>query len=246
MKWIYTLIFGCLASVMLQAQEEGYFEPPGSEERTIVDFTIEMEMGFPIRNFKTKMEKSVLLGKAFGAFYHFKSLPISAGLRIGDFSYDHVRRQFDTGDGVQKTKNKIWIWTGVLRGELETNLPFDIYFEGIFGLRRYFMKTYSKYYPRLVIGGNDDDNTRFNRATLHSDWGMVYGGAVGAKIKLASNSEIALDLQLGYKQSGTGEFYIHDGLSGVADLPLDNYVFRRSVMSMLFFKMGLSLAIRPD
>lgn len=245
MKFIYAILLVLLTSLTLLAQEDVEFDTHYTP-RTIVDVTVEMEMGFPIRDFKSKMEKSMLVGKAFGAFYHFENLPISAGLRIGDFSYDHVRREFDTEDGVQKTKNKIWIWTGVLRGEMETNLPFDLYFEGIFGLRRYFMKTYSKYYPSVTISGDDDDDARFNRAVLHSDWGMVYGGAVGAKIMLTKSDDVALDLQFGYKQSRAGYFFIHDGLSGVAYEPLDNYVERRAVMSMLFGKVGLSLAIRPE
>ncbi|MCB0652398.1 MAG: hypothetical protein KDC85_14065 [Saprospiraceae bacterium] len=229
----------------MQAQEEADTEPVFSADEPIFDLTVEMEMGFPIRDFKHKIDKGVLWGKGIGLFYHFEAVPVEAGLRFGGFSYDHTRRKFDSGLAVQKTKNKIWIWTAVIRGEPDFNLPFKIYFEGTLGLRRYYSHTYSKYYGSALFSDEDDDG-RFDEAKLNSDWGMVYSGAVGVKILLEKNYGSALDFQFGLKQSRSGYFLVRNDLSQVQEEPIDNYNEEVGSLSMLSFRIGLSLPIFPD
>lgn len=229
----------------MQAQEESDTEPVLSADHPMFDLTVEMETGFPIRDFKTKIDKQVVWWKGLGLFYHLETVPVVAGLRFGGFSYDHVKRKFDSGLAVQKTKNKIWIWTAVIRGEPDFNLPFQIYFEGTIGVRRYYTHTYSKYYGSALFNDEDDDE-RFDEARLNSDWGMVYSGAVGVKILLEKNYGSALDFQFGLKQSRSGYFLVRNDLQQVQEEPIDNYYEEVGSLSMLSFRVGLSLAIFPD
>ena len=235
--------FSCLT--LLGAQTDSLPDYPDGNDspgRAFLDIVLELEMGFPLADFKSEMDKGMMIGKGIGVFYRLKKMPMDLGLRFGDFAYDNVRRKFTDADGidlVQKTKNKIWVWYGAVRIEPKATHALNIYFEGALGWRRYYTKVFSKE-TCCSFGGGDEDN-RFDKATLNSDWALVYGGAVGTKIILEKKFNSALDLQIGFKQSNPGRFYIHNGSLQVATEPIDNLIERKAEFSMLSIKLGISL-----
>lgn len=208
------------------------------EGRAFLELIPELEIGFPIGDFREGMDRVIMVGKGVSVFYRFKDKPIDLGVRFGDYSYDHLTREFTDFDGidlVQKTKNKIWIWYGAMRIEPKLNLPFPLYFETAIGWRRYYTKSFFR------EEGTFSENDRFDRFTVHSEWGAVYGGAIGVKIILEKDYNTSLDIQLGFKQSGTGVYHIHNGNDEILEAPLDNLIRQRSDLSLLSLKIGLSL-----
>jgi len=246
MKSICTIILAFLYPLCFYAQEENISEAESSNGRAILSIIPELEIGFPIGEFKNQIDKGVMLGKGVSIFYRLKKMPIDLGLRFGDFSYDHVRRKFD--GKVQKTKCKIWNWYGAFRFEPQIKFPVQPYFEGSLGVNRFYTKTYTKqigaYFLSVLF--DEDIDVRFDKASLNSDWGMTYGSAIGFYYYFDKEYNSALDVQVGFRTSNAGRFYIKNDRSIIQEEPLDNYEERNGAMSMISLKIGLSLFIVPQ
>jgi len=241
----FLFIFG-LSPLFIFAQDSLDFEPSYVGDRAFLDIVPEMEIAFPLGDFHSKIGKNVMPGKGMSIFYRLKNQPVDIGLRLGDIPYDNVKRNFqDSLDGVdlvQKSKNKIWLWYGVVRYEPAIDFVVQPYFEASFGFNRYFTKTFTKE-ANVVFTNEEDNNPRFDRATLNSDWGRTYGGAVGVKIILEHESNTALDLQVGYRSSDVGGFMIKNDLREVQVEPIDNFEERRGALSLVSLKIGLSVLV---
>ena len=243
MKKIAFIFFGVFVWNVAVAQTDVIPPGNGGEKeyyRAFLDVIPEIEVGFPIDDFASAIDRPVLIGKGVSIFYRLRNLPVDIGVRFGDFSYDHLTRRFTDVDGirlVQKTKNKIWVWYGAVRVEPKFNLPIPVYFEGAIGWRRFYTKTFFRERGGIPL----ENGQSFDRATLNSDWSGVYGGAIGIKIPLEKNYGTALDLQIGFKRSNTGEFYKDNNSSAVAEDPLNNLELQRSGLSILSLKIGISL-----
>ncbi len=243
MKSICIIITAFLTPLFLGAQEDTVSDSTYTSGRAFLDIIPEIEIGFPIGDFQNKMDRQTILGKGIAVFYRLKNQPVDIGLRYGDFAYDNVKRNFrDSIDGanlVQKTKNKIWILYGAMRYEPIVDLPIQPYIEGSIGMNRFYTKTFTKV-SNLVLSNEDNDN-RFDEATLNSDWGLSYGAAIGFKLVLEKTYQTALDVQMGYRSSDVGTFYVKKDLPTAQAEPLDNYFERRGALSTLSFKIGISV-----
>ncbi len=214
--------------------------------KPIAEVLLDAELGVPIGNFRTEMDRTSMAGIGLGVYFKTKQKSIDIGFRIGSFSYDHIRREYseDNNEYVQKTKNKIGIYNAAVRYEPSSSLPFRTYFEGTIGLRRYHTKTYSKLLGYQLFDNDKSDN-KFDKDKLHTDIGLVIGGAAGVKIILGENGS-SLDLQVGYKMSKSGEFYIRNHAIDVQAKPIDNLIGRQAAISMLSFKVGFSFLLRSS
>lgn len=240
MKIKITILIVLFCSINSLAQEDVLPELEPFRSRAFLNIIPEMEVGFPLADFQDDIDRSVLWGKGISIFYRLRNKPIDIGLRFGDFSYDHVKRIYDGNR--QKTKNKIWNWHAAFRFEPILKLPFQPYFEGSLGLNHYRTKTYTKQIGAQLFSilFNQDADTRFDEANLHSDWATNYGGAIGCYFFLSKNHHSAIDVQVGYRSGGEAKFYVEKGGSLKED-PLDNYVEKEGALSMVSFKIGISL-----
>jgi hypothetical protein len=240
MKVNCIILIGLLSSLFSFAQENVFPESAASQNREFLNIIPEVEVGFPIGDFQDKIDKGVLWGKGVSIFYRLRNRPIDIGLRFGDFSYDHVKRIYDGNR--QKTKNKIWNWHAAFRFEPITKLLFQPYFEGSLGLNHYKTKTYTKQIGAQLFSilFDQNSNVRFDEARLHSDWATNYGGAIGCYFFLNKKHHSAIDVQVGYRSGRSAKFYVEKG-GGIEEEPLDNYEERQGAMSMISFKIGISL-----
>ena len=117
------------------------------------------------------------------------------------------------------------------------------YLEGSAGFQRFFTRTYTKErgFTITFFEEDSDVNPRFDKQTLHSDWGWTMGGTAGLKIILGQKYQSALDLQIAYRQGAAGRFYIRNAGANVEPEPLDNFDRRRAALSMVSFKIGFSI-----
>lgn len=215
---------------------EGYHLRP-----THLKLEFGLGLGLPTGHFKSEIDKGLIGGKSFGLMCHIGKSAVDVGFRATDFSYDHVRRRYDSDNYTQITKNKIWVWSGVFRNEIKMKHPFSFYFEGSVGLRRFYTKTYSKRNECFILRlGNENTDNRFDRKKLHSDWGVAYGGAIGIIFRLRKALYSSLYFQLGINQSNRGDFYARNGRTLVDTVPLNNYNRHNGALSMLFLEFGAS------
>ncbi len=240
-----TILLALAFPLFLLGQDEGDLGESTNSGRAFLNIIPEMEFGIPISRFQRKMNKQLMVGKGIAVYYRMKKRPINVGLRIGDFSYDNIKRKFEDADEinlVQKTKNKIWIWYGAARFEPEVGLPIQPYIEASFGLTRFHTKTYTKETGFLAfLLSDEDESNRFDEASLHSDWGTTYGSAIGCYIYLGKKRHAAIDLQVGYRGGSADKFNIRNDLKEIQEEPLDNFDEQQSKITMFSFKVGFSI-----
>ena len=235
------LAFPCF----LWGQSNSHSHPDYEGQIPFFRFFPELDAAVPIGAFGEQMNKSVLIGKGFSVLVPLKNQPISFGLRLGDYSYDHVSRNL--GSAVQKNKNKIWNHYGVLRYEPSTRLPIQPYLEGAFGLNRFYSKTYKKpkytllfFILAALLGQEDFDDVRFDQSRLHSDFGKCYGGAIGGYWVFDHKYNTALDFQIGLRMASQGSYLVRKSQSGWQVDPIDYFLLREGTMTMLSFKISVS------
>ncbi|TNE58450.1 MAG: hypothetical protein EP344_09990 [Bacteroidetes bacterium] len=242
MKHLFPLFLVIISSFGLLAQTDTVTAPPVvdySPRRTPVMLEFDLGMGFPAGHFRSEIDRGVLFGKSISLLLQMRDFPLEIGFRFAGFSYDHVRRRYDSGNYVQVTKNKIWLWRGIFRFEQQLRHPIAFYLEGTLGWRRYYTKTYSKETGFLVFLSDREDNTRFDKRKLHSEWGPAYGGAIGIRYRFREETASGAFIQVGYDHSRAGDFYARTGNLPEQEDPLSNYTRNHAALSMLTVKIGL-------
>ncbi len=235
----------CFSSILLLSQtEEDYYY--GSSERAFLDLVPEFELGFPVGEFATDINRDALVGKGIGVYYRFARQPLDIGVRFTGFTYDKMRRDFrDTivnFNAFEKTKHKIWLLQGVVRFEPPLNTSTILFLEGAAGWRRFYSKSFSQEegLVRYLIDADLAAMDRFDRITHNSDWGTAISAAVGAKFILEQTRKTALEIKLCYHWGVSGDFMIRNDLDDIQDDPFDNLQERHAPLTMFSLKIGLS------
>jgi hypothetical protein len=226
-----------------------FHRPDYDNVRAPFEIYPEVEITFPTGAFRSKFD-GWPLGKGIGIYYRLKKYPVNIGLRFGDLVIDRMKRTIqDTLDGDnfptdlrEIVKSRVWIWYGAVRFEPLVRLPFQPYFEGAFGPQRFFTRRRLRE-AGISLSSDDDDSGDIVREALHSDWGWAFSGAAGIKISLYKNYLNSLDFQVGYRQGTSIEFHVKTGDSINVTDPLDNFELRESPVSMVFFKIGVSVML---
>lgn len=241
MKKFYLLFLFGISFSALPAQPDTI--PPDLPKdrelhRSRFSLALDLILGFPAGHFKSEIGLGIMPGKSIGLLCRLGNTPVELGMRFSAYSYDHIRREFEDSY-VQKTKNKIWFWNGAVRYSHPTTSPLSFYMEGSMGWRRYYTKTYSKETGILALFSKGDDNPRFNQKKLHSEWDLVFGGAIGMSYRLKENLASSVYAQLGFDRSHPGDFYARITDAPIQEDPLTNYTRKHAALTMISVKVGV-------
>ncbi len=234
MKKIFLFSLFILSSVSLRAQTEMDAEV---KTKTKATASLNALAGIPVGIFDENQSRWGL-GLGGNLLFEIRE-PISIGADFSWQSYDRESEFFiefdefgNPFDLKEEASNHILGFSGLVHVEPDLNFFIQPYFEGTFGVNRFYTKT-------VLTDVSLDEQINVNNN--HSDWSLSYGGALGLLINVWQDL-LFIDLKCAYRVGNTAEYYTRiEGANFT--VPITNFELKTSPTNFLMPQIGVTFLL---